>query len=714
MPNYTLRDLTESTLALVAFLPLFFAPGFLAGWVGDIAGFRKASWAKRLLWSVPLSIALGTMLSVWTASLGGMKLAVACYGLLAAAAVVLLAARRRQLFVPRAARPADDRYVRLTLVLVGVWSILCMLQLVDLQWGNKLFVSITVRDHCYRAAFIEAVLRSGVPPTNPLYFTGHPAEMRNYYFWYVVCAVVCKATLLQARNVLIASCVWASIGLFSTAALFCRYFLPRGTDVYRTSFFSTLLFGVTGLDLIMVIALHFTRIHRFDPDMEWWDPDHFPSWLDSFLYVPHHVASLVSCLVAFLLLWTGREEPSRLRRRFAVLLSAIAFTSAFGLSIYVAFAFAISVLVWLLFLFAERERRLIRSLISASVLAALLLIPFLLQLRSGTAATGSKQAFPLALRVRNLYGLDDLAGSLTALSPIFASHIKVVRTLLWFVLLIPDLTLELGLFALCGVLAFIQMRRGLFRNEPGMRALLILTGSSMFATCAIRSSITTINDWGMRTAMFPLFFLLVLTARYVPEALASARKAAASAQPPARTVRYTLGVFLIVGGLGTIYQALGIRAFLGLYESGRLRDHRTNAAFPQMSERVYELRKADDALKRMAPANATVQYNPMSIGSYFLYVNMLNAGHQIISAEPGCGKSFGGDAAACPRIEEAVDALYLDPGPPRDSAMAICHSLKIDYLIASDQDPAWQDDASWVWSADLVVEEKGIRILRCR
>ena len=713
MASYTLRDTTESILAIFAFAPLFFAPGFLAAWMGNIGHFRTASWPERILWSVSLSLALGTMLSVWTASIGGLNLAVACYVLVTLAAGALAFWQRDLLFARRAARASETRYFRLALAAVALWSVLCVLQLVDLQWGNKLFVSVTVRDHCYRAAFIESVLRSGIPPTNPLYFTGHAAVMRNYYFWYVVGAVICKATLLQARNVLIASCVWASIGVFSVAGLFCKYFLPSRLAVRRTAFTALLLFGVTGLDLIMVVVLHFTPIHRFDADMEWWDPDHFPSWLDSFLYVPHHVASLTCCLVVLLLLWVSRQETSTYRRVFSVVIAAVGFTAAFGLSIYVAFAFALSVGFWIVFLLLEHETRLVRSMLQAGLISAVMLIPFLLQLRSGTQATGTKQVFPLALRVRSLYGLEDLAHSLAAASPRLALHIKIVRSLLWFVLLTPDLALELGFVGLCGAVTFMQLRRGRLRNEPGTRALLTLTGGSMIATLAIRSSITTINDWGMRTAMLPLFFLLILAAALLTGGPLPSNSGSGSAFP-GKTWSRVATLFLWLGAAGTVYQAMGIRTFLPLYESGRLRDHRTNAAFPQMSEHVYELRNAYAYLSRHVPASATVQYNSSSIGSYFLYVNMLNAGHQIISAEPGCGKSFGGDASACPRIEEAINALYLDPVAPKASAISICTALGIDYLVVSDQDAAWQDGASWVWTAPAVVEGKTVRILECR
>ncbi len=712
MTHFALRDGAESALAVLLFLPLFAVPGFLAGYGMDLAEFRRRTLMHRAAWSIALSFGIVPFLLVAVSSLGGLRAAAGVYYLLAGLGLwILLRAHRSG-----ALRRPADRASRWAVGACLFWCAAAILQLIDLQWGRQLFVSVTVRDHCYRVAFIESVLRSGVPPTNPLYDTGQPALMRNYYYWYVVCAAVCKATGLLARNVLVASCAWAGLGMFAAAALFCRHFLPRTANPRRTALTSIFLFGVTGLDILMVIYLHLsTSYHRWDADMEWWDPDHYPSWLDSFLYVPHHVAGLVCCLLALLVLWTGRLETAPVRRWAGVAVAALAFSGAFGLSIYVAFALAITVLIWAVTLLFARQLRLVVDITVAGAASVVLLLPFLFQLRGETASSGSKKSFPLTLQLRQLYGLREWSEALTAAHPWLAHHVKLLRTLLWFVLAVPDSTLELGLFGLCGVLAFLLWRRGALRGHDGMRTLLILTGGSLFSTVALRSSITTINDYGFRTAMLPLFLLLVLTAFLLSEGLLARFTAARSGAPLfPLPLRAAAAAALFLGAVGTVYQAVGIRVFLPLYEHGRLRDHRTNGAFPRMSRRVYEAREAYAELARLAPEDAVAQYNPASIGSYFLYVNMLNVGRQVVSAEPGCGKSFGGDEGACPLIEASLGALYGDAPLNLPSALSLCRSLGIQYLLVSDQDPAWQDSASWVWSAAAVVEKPGIRILSCK
>ena len=86
---------------------------------------------------------------------------------------------------------------------------LVLAELIDIPVGSRLYMNVVVHDHALRTAFVDAVIRTGVPPANPLYWPGHAVPMRNYYFWYVLCAIVSKLAHVTARQALDASCVWA-------------------------------------------------------------------------------------------------------------------------------------------------------------------------------------------------------------------------------------------------------------------------------------------------------------------------------------------------------------------------------------------------------------------------------------------------------------------------------------------------------------------------
>ena len=72
------------------------------------------------------------------------------------------------------------------------WILFVIIELVDVGVCGRLYFSVTVFDHALRTAFVDAVLRTGVPPANPLFWPGHAAPMRYYYFWYVLTAAAAR------------------------------------------------------------------------------------------------------------------------------------------------------------------------------------------------------------------------------------------------------------------------------------------------------------------------------------------------------------------------------------------------------------------------------------------------------------------------------------------------------------------------------------------
>jgi hypothetical protein len=45
------------------------------------------------------------------------------------------------------------------------------------------------------------------------------------------------------------------------------------------------------------------------PTIEWWNPEQVTAWFTAALWVPHHVAALIACLMGFLLLWVLPDGP---------------------------------------------------------------------------------------------------------------------------------------------------------------------------------------------------------------------------------------------------------------------------------------------------------------------------------------------------------------------------------------------------------------------
>ena len=112
---------------------------------------------------------------------------------------------------------------------------------------------MTTLDQAYRVAFTNSIVHTGIPPVNPLYHLEWAAPLRYYYFWYAVCALCMEVAHVTARQALIASSVWAGIGLTAMIALFARYFLAIRDGLHRYILAAALLLTVTGLDILPVL-----------------------------------------------------------------------------------------------------------------------------------------------------------------------------------------------------------------------------------------------------------------------------------------------------------------------------------------------------------------------------------------------------------------------------------------------------------------------------
>src|SRR6202012_713304 len=112
---------------------------------------------------------------------------------------------------------------------------------------------------------------------------------------------------------------------------------------------------------IAVVLWNLFYYHISPPaDMEAWARDGIPSWLHTLFWAPHHLVSMLCCMLAFLLASMNSQNSSLDAKPNARLNSkqqhsrpiltatfiALALASAFGLSIYVPFAFFLAMLVW--------------------------------------------------------------------------------------------------------------------------------------------------------------------------------------------------------------------------------------------------------------------------------------------------------------------------------------------------------------------------------
>jgi hypothetical protein len=703
-------------VAIPAFIPAMVSTGYLAAFATNLHNFRQRSLVERLLWSIPLSLALSTI----SAILIGKFISLVAFVILicATTGICLVMVTREQLQLRRTTgkwnlgwKPQGGTALALALF----WAVLVILLLVDWERDHQLYFSLVIFDHGMRVAWTESVLRTGIPPINPLYMFLHPAPMRYYYFWYVLCAAVAQMTHLPARAVFNASGVWSGFSLAALIGLYLKHFLNAGARLCRQFLCAIALLSVTGLGAC-VNLWNFFYFHIPLPGyLEVWTVGQISSWLDSLLWDPHHVASLVCCMFGFLLAWNSEQSTFR-ANAFRVVFMAAAFASAFGLSIYVAFAFFLVMLILGAWLITQEQRpKPVLLLAIAGVGTLVLLMPYLSGLARGSSnVSGGSSVFSIA--VREMIPPDSLLSSnlfrhLNSANPFLA------RNLANTILLTPGYAVELGFFLVIFLIYLIPAWRGRVPLTPALRSLVVISIATLTVVTFIRSSVIQSNDFGWRGALPAQFALLLLASEVVTgwnRAGAEPSKSGTQALP-SRTPQFvrTVGsLALIFGVFTTIYQTILIRFMIPIHEMGLRAKHDPRAG--QLAHKAYISAIGYEKLNAVIAPDSVVQYNPWSPDSFWISMDWADSAHQSTIAFDGaaCGAELGGDPTGCRPMASAIDALYN--GATAEQARATCQQYGIQYLIARVYDPAWHEKNSWVWTLKPIVLDEDFRALICK
>ena len=476
------------------------------------------------------------------------------------------------------------------------------------------------------------------------------------------------------------------------------------------------LIAVTGLDIIPTVY-EFFRAHRVTMDMEGWDPVQITSWTDALIWVPHHVAALVACLIGFLALWNVRKTgenpyPKWTRRTLAGIFAAFAFAAAAGLSVYVTFALAIFLFVWGFRLLAKGVYQDFILYLGTASCTILFSLPYLHDLlvhpaigtsagavAAGAAATGMSIG-PFAL------GLRELPNFLS--TPVFLRDKGFLHPgLLAPFGVVVVYILEFGVF---GVVAWLRFRKDLRSKVKLVEAEIaswIMLAVGMFVITFVRSAVITNNDLAFRSAMIVQFILLLWAAEFFDDWFFRPH---CDRLRQGRMMRFVVHATLILGVVGAFYSLTILRTYAYFDDRGII--PYPADWFPAAGEigtGVKNIRSAYGELDQMLPAQAIAQYNPMRED----YLPLLEYdSFQSVDAFPDCGTEFGGDVGKCPPVQDAIANLFNQPGEA--NIRELCSRLSIDVLVARKTDAAWQDPKSWVWTNPPIVANSYIRAFRCR
>jgi hypothetical protein len=697
--NITAEHFIYSLLAIPAFLPATVCTGYLAAWFTNLHNF----------WSVPLSLAVSTIASVLIGKV--LSLAAVVVFFLASGLLTLAMLSREWLQLRRAGRKWTIGWHPLggkALFFAIAWIVVVIVSLVDFESNRQLFMNSAFFDQAPRVNWTESVLRTGVPPTNSLYLYKHPAPMRYYYFWYVVCASVARMAHLPARDVFVASCVWAGFVLVSLIGLYLKHFVIAGVRLRQQFLVCTFLLTVTGLDICVNVG-NILFFHRPAPGyLAVWPLGQITGWFVSLLWDPHHVVSLVCCMTAFLLAWMAGKEGEH-RPTASMALIALALASAFGLSIYVTFAFFLLMLVWALWqVVIERTPRPALTLAAGGAGAIVLLLPYLWELMHSASKMEGGSLFSFA--VREMIPPDGLLSS-RLFQHLAAGHPLAALNIAKLVLLAPGYAVELGFYFLVFLIYLVPAWRGRTALTPAQRSLVFISVASIPLLSLVRSGVLVSNDFGWRAALPLQFSLLLLASELITRWRLADRTGLPHNTP--HWLRSIAALALVIGVYSTLYQALLMRFSGPLVVAAHKRAVHDPVA-GNLSHDAYISYLGYAQLDRVIPQDAVVQFNPVQPDEFWKGVDLAGVDHQAAMGfdKPWCGSEFGGDPSGCPAMAAAIDPLFN--GATAEQARATCHQYGVQYLVASIYDPAWKDKSDWVWTLSPVVSDEEFRALDCR
>ena len=650
--NFTLQDILSAALAFCLFPLVIVFPGYVFGWLFDLFDFRLRRLFVRLAIGLALSFAVSPIVLYLTSSLISFNFALLTLGGFALAFTVIA-------FRQKYALTAD---AKLFLWVGAAWSAFAILSLINIQWTDQLYLSVTSFDQTTRVAVIEAMTRTGVPPVNPSYYPGHAVSLTFlYYFWYILCSMVdaLGGNYVDARASLNASSAWSGIGLMAVVALYLRQRNANGTgSTARLSRIGISLLAISGLDIFPALFLMW-RTGLVIGSVDVWNT-WIPSWTASNLWVPHHVAALVAGLSAMMLAQSARGKPPS--RQYLILgMAGLGFASAFGLSVYVMFVFAAFWGIWLVILFFHRgERGLVLPMLVAGLIALTLSIPFLMGLFQGSGGASGGQ-FPIIFEIRSFLQLESFV----------KDWAPFARSLVMLTLLPVNYIMELGFFFIAALVWFTSRSKADIRSNPFYLAEVILLGVVLVIGSCLRSTLITSNDLGWRAWLPGQFILLVWGVDVLDKLLSSQASVSSMSDETIKTKRLIF-VFMMIGSLTSVMDAVLLRT-----------------AWPMMTgvettRKYYSARLAYDYLRDHVPSDIITQNNPLN---YVDRPSGLYGTHQMVISDR---TAYGVPFDQFNTLVDEVGVLFTAKNPSDWQLVDdICRTHSIDLLIFENTDPIW-------------------------
>jgi hypothetical protein len=480
-------------------------------------------------------------------------------------------------------------------------------------------LSAAIFDHS-KVAMIDEMARLGVPPGNP--FQGGPTTpLAYYYLWHFSAAELVLASGIsgwEAEAALTAFTACSSLMLMMGLAL---WFSGRAI----ACFFVPLLAFTGSLRPVLEFLFGKTALYSLV-----WPPSGLAGWFFQATWVPQHIASATSVVIAIVLLAALARKPGPLLLLTLALVVVAGFESSTWVGgITFAFAAAAAGLLLLIRMPRSERPRFAIWCIGGAVLALAVSSPFLIDQYANSAARGVGS--PVVLHHYDVLG---------EFFPAWLRRILDIPAY-WLIFL----TIEFPAIYPAGFVALAAILRSKTDADTrdAMLALTALAAAGLMTAWLLVSTLALNNDLGWRAVLPAVMALTIFTAAGLARWIAT----------PAMTA-----VVLAAGAL-----LLGVPdGVLNLRDNAFGRSSRSGPAFSQHAELWARVRAhaapADRVLNNTLALQDMTPW-PVNIG-WALLSNRRScfAGHELVIAYAPLTKSqrdaadqlfirlFGGNASA--------------------------------------------------------------------
>jgi len=663
MTNFMLLDLCQTALAFAVWAVVQMSQGYLVGSLTNVLSFRAKAPSTQIKLSMMLGVGVMPVLNHLLALLFGLdalaKISMAAVAVSLAVLIKNRSKRHMQIQLPNLA---------LTLGLT-VWCLIEFLMIADVQIGNALYFPSTAGDFLKHISIADAICRTGVPPTNPMFYPGQAQVLFYYYFWHLEAAVIAKiiGTPFDARAAVIAGAIWTSLAFIAATAYSARYFRFVKNPGKNISLIAVLLLLVGNLYILVALPLNLlammANIENLPSIIACSFDTIFP-FTTSAYWVPHHVAAFIAMLTCIFLLLEASKTKMSPNWLILVLLAGICAASTLGQSVYLAFALAATLAGWMLVCIRRKSSSSVISMLATGGFGLTFALPIIREI----VHANHQKGFPLKFAVKYLDPLPQL----------FVQQQGTLYLLLQIVYFPFSFLYSMG-FALAATVQYWRLR---YKEKVSQKEQLLLT---MFAVCLVLSTFirSTVvgNDFGWRVVIPALFACVIWSANYITMI----------GQPEYPKARMTPFLICLL--------AIGVLNFGADFYLTRI----ASARFGGTS--LYDLRSVYAELNGKTKVSAVVQHNPGGKMIAGLYSH-----RQAAASDERNGYCFGPTKEEYKPAAEEIESIYKQ-GLTLQEVRNICRKYHIDVLVIRNTDAIWNDKTAALWSLPIAAERPQAKAL---